>query len=57
MRKIYSNVGLTELKTYITRQLNLKDPLTELSAPLLARVVHKIIVKADGRLYSKNKVV
>lgn len=37
-----------ELKTYILSQLSPKQPLTELSPTILARFIHKIIVKADG---------
>lgn len=45
-----SNVGVEEFKTYILRQLNPTKPLIHLSNTLLARLVHKIIVKADGHL-------
>lgn len=38
------------MKTYILSQLNPKQPLTELTPTLLARFIHKIIVKADGQL-------
>ncbi len=43
-------VSKDELKTYILSQLNPKQPLTEITPTLLARFIHKIIVKADGQL-------
>lgn len=43
-------VSKDELKTYILSQLNPKQPLTELTPTILARFIHKIIVKADGQL-------
>lgn len=45
-----SNVGVEELRIYISRQINPKEPITDLSTNILARLVHKIIVKADGQL-------
>lgn len=45
-----SNVGVEDFKTYISHQFNPKEPLTALTDKLLARLIHKIIVKADGQL-------
>lgn len=39
-----------ELKSYLLKQLNPKELLLELTPPILARFIHKIIVKADGQL-------
>lgn len=44
------SVDLAELRAYILKQLNPKQLLTELTPVLLARFIHKIIVKADGQL-------
>jgi uncharacterized protein (DUF488 family) len=43
-------VDVTKLKEYILQQLNPKQLITELTPTLLARFIHKIIVKADGKL-------
>ncbi|HWL22692.1 MAG TPA: recombinase family protein [Ureibacillus sp.] len=45
-----THVDVTKLKEYILQQLNPKQLITELTPSLLARFIHKVIVKADGQL-------
>ena len=48
--KVEKDATLEELKSYLLKQLNLTEPLSELTPTVLARFIHKIIVKADGQL-------
>ena len=41
-----ANLDVAELKTHILRQLNPKQPITELTPT----IIHNITVKADGQL-------
>jgi len=44
------NLDVAELKIHILRQLNPKQPITELTPTTLAHFIHNIKVKADGLL-------
>ena len=48
--KVEARATSEELKSYLLKQLNSKELLLELTPSILARFIHKIIVKADGQL-------
>ncbi len=45
-----TNGNNNDLKDYVLNKLNLTEPLNELTPTILARLIRKIIVKADGQL-------